>query len=119
MTGFDKAALVVSAVLDRPLVEIAEASGVSISTVQRKLKDPEIVALVHQTIELRICEMMNAVGAAVPAAIAQIVALLEDDNSSIRLRAARTVLDTFVHLAPTHALAVEVAALKQPIEGSL
>lgn len=47
MSG-DIGALIATAAAGRPLQEIAEAAGVSVSTVQRRLKDPAVQAEIRQ-----------------------------------------------------------------------
>jgi AraC-like DNA-binding protein len=49
MTGGkgDEAQLIAAAVAGKTLAEIAAASAMSVSTVQRRLKDPEVAFLVH------------------------------------------------------------------------
>ncbi len=117
--SFDQGALVASAVIGRPLAEIAEAAGVSVSTAQRKLKSPEIAAMIDTANAVRLTELLVTLGNGTPAAAAEMVAQINDENPAVRLRASKAVIEVFLKTMATHGLAFRLVALQQPIEDDL
>lgn len=88
----DEAALIESAVAGRSLTEIAAASGVSLSTAQRRLRDREIVAAVREGRSRQRREAVGRLNTRLATAIERLGELLHDDDPHAALRAAGMVL---------------------------
>lgn len=88
----DLAALVAGFVSGRSLQEIAAATGVSVSTVQRRRRDPLIgQAIATAQLDQR-RQALGRLGVVRHQALAVLADLLEDDDPMVRLRAVTTVL---------------------------
>ena len=88
----DEAALIAAAVTGRPYAEIAAAAGVSVSTVQRALRDPDIQAAVREGRTQQRREAIGRLNDRLPTAIERLSELLFDEDPKIVLRAAATIL---------------------------
>lgn len=97
----DESALIDAAVEGRTLAEIAEAAGVSISTAQRRLRDPDILAELADARAQHRREFVGKLNAEVSAAIDRLGQFLEHEDASVALRAINLTLTYADRLART------------------
>jgi hypothetical protein len=90
----DEAEMVAAAVAGRPLSEIAAAAGASVSTVQRRLKEPEIIEQLREARSQHRQEALGRLTSLRRRALERLQDLLEDDDPSLVLRTASLVLST-------------------------
>jgi hypothetical protein len=93
MTG-DLGELVAAAVAGQSLGRIAAAAGMSVSTVQRRLAEPEVVALVNEARAQRRQEALGQLSGLRASALERLAGLLDSDDPSIVLRTAALVIST-------------------------
>ena len=110
----DLEALVAATVLGKPLTEIASLAGVSVSTVQRRLKEPEVVAAITEAQGLHRAEALGRMTDLRRQALERLEGLLDDEDASVALRAATLVLTTSIRFERDYELAERVAALESP-----
>jgi AcrR family transcriptional regulator len=106
--------LVAAASAGRSLAEIAAAAGVSISTVQRRLRDRDVVQAIN---DLRTQQRSAAVGQLSELrseAIAELKAMIHHDNPQVSVRAIALVLRTSATFDIVHDLDLRVSALESP-----
>ena len=118
----DLAGLVVAAAAGRPIAEIADAAGTSVSTAQRRLRDPQVrqavsdmrVAALERTAD-RLSELCGR-------ALDKLREWLEDESATIRLRTAELILNAAMryHAADQEqrVLAIEAAIHQATIRTS-
>lgn len=92
MTKGDESALIAGAVAGRSHVEIAAAAGVSVSTVQRRLLDPEILAAVQAGRSQQHREAVGRLNDGLQSAIGRLEELVRNDDPKVALRAVSIVL---------------------------
>lgn len=92
MTKGDEAALIAGAVAGRSHAEIAVAAGVSVSTVQRRLRDPQIVAAVQDGRTQQSREAVGRLNDRMPVAIERLGELVMSEDPHVALRAIGMVL---------------------------
>ncbi len=97
----DEAALIEAAVRGQSHAEIAAAGGVSISTAQRRLRDPEIIAAVQEGRTERRLQMAGRLNERMAAAIERLGELVVDEDPRIALRAIGIVLGNAQQFAAT------------------
>src|SRR5271166_3738990 len=94
----------------------ARQTGVSESTVRRRLKDPDFVRKLHKQraeMHLRIANQLTAAGTE---GVRTMVQLMQPNNTgSVRLGAARTVVELSSKVRETADLALRLAELEQRI----
>lgn len=83
----DEAKLVAAAVRGGALGEIAKEAGVSISTVQRRLRDPDIDAAIRQGHAQQQREAVGCLNSDLPGAISRLRELVQHDDPRIALGA--------------------------------
>ncbi len=108
----DMAALVAAAAAGRSLAQIAAAAGLSISSVQRRLRDPEIADAVQ---EARLECRRRAVGRMLElrdAALTRVGDLLAADDPVLALRAATLILNTGLKVEAAYDFHDRLAALE-------
>ena len=88
----DEAALIAAAVAGRSLAQIAATAQVSPSTVQRRLKDPDIVAAVREGRSQQRREAVRQLNNELQSAIERLGQLLAHEDPNVVLRAAGMVL---------------------------
>lgn len=115
----DVEALVAAAVLGKPLTEIANLAGVSVSTVQRRLKEPEVMAAINETRGQHRTEALGRMTDLRAQALDRLEALLGDEDPSVALRAVTLVLTTSTRFERDYELAERVAALEAPPDPTL
>ena len=108
----DLGALVAAAVLGKPLAEMAALAGVSVSTVQRRLKEPEVVAAIVEARGQHRTEALGRMTALRTDAVDRLTQLIDDDDPSVALRAVALVLTTSSKFERDYELADRVAALE-------
>jgi DNA-binding Lrp family transcriptional regulator len=108
----DVEALVAAAVLGKPLAEIASLAGISVSTVQRRLKEPEVVAAINETRGRHRTEALGRMTHLRTQALDRLHELLGDEDPGIALRAVTLVLTTSTRFERDYELADRVAALE-------
>ncbi len=113
MTYGDEAALVAAAAAGRPLAQVAAAAGVSMSTVQRRLRDPEVVSAVAVArSELRRQAVARIVNLRA-SALNRVEAILELDDPALALRAATLILNTSLKVEAAYDFHDRLAALEE------
>lgn len=90
----DEAALVAGAVAGRSLAEIAAAAGISISTCQRRLRDPDILVEVAGGRAQQRREAVGQLNNDALLAIRTLRELATHEDPAVALRAAGTILAT-------------------------
>ena len=110
----DSEALVAAAVLGKPLTKIASLAGVSVSTVQRRLKEPEVKAAITEARGHHRAEALGRMTDLRTQALERLEDLLGDDDASVALRAVTLVLTTSTRFERDYELAERVAALESP-----
>ena len=108
----DVEALVAAAVLGKPLAEIASLAGISVSTVQRRLKEPEVIAAINEARGRHRAEALGRMTDLRTQALDRLQELLGDEDSAIVLRAVTLVLTTSTRFERDYELADRVAALE-------
>ncbi len=88
----DETALIAGAVAGWSYSEVAAAAGVSVSTVQRRLRDPKIVAAVQEERTQQRRQTVGRLNDRVPVAIERLGKLLADEDPKIALRAIGMIL---------------------------
>jgi hypothetical protein len=94
-----EAGMVVGAAEGRPLAQIAAMSGVSISTVQRRLREPRMQALINDAQRQQLSQAFGQVLALLPCAIDILQTGLAAESASVRFRSAEALLRTTFKLA--------------------
>jgi len=112
----NEAALVAAAVAGRSLEEMARAAGISVSTVQRRLKQPDVVAAVREAIAQSRQERLGQLGVLALEAIRRVGALVNSDDESVALRASHLVLSNVQRLDAVADLEERLAALEVAAE---
>ena len=108
----NEAEMVAAVVAGGTLGEVAAAAGTSVSTVQRRLKEPEIIAQVHEARSQHRQEALGRLTSLRSRALERLQDLLEDDDTSLVLRAATLVLSTATKFDLVADLDERVAALE-------
>ncbi len=88
----DEPGLIAAAVAGRSLVEIAAAGDVSLSTAQRRLRDPEIVAAIHDGRSQQRREAVGKLNTELQSAIDRAGELVGHEDPNVALRAVGLVL---------------------------
>jgi AcrR family transcriptional regulator len=97
----DESALIAGAVAGWSYAEVAAAAGVSVSTVQRRLRDPQIMAAVQEERTQQRRQTVGRLNDQLPVAIERLGELLEDSDPKIALRAIGIVLGSVHRIATT------------------
>jgi hypothetical protein len=108
----DVEALVAAAVLGKPLAEMASLAGISVSTVQRRLKEPEVIAAINEARGRHRTEALGRMTDLRTQALDRLQGLLDDEDPGISLRAVTLVLTTSTRFERDYELADRVAALE-------
>lgn len=95
----DLAQLVVGAVAGKTLKELAKETGLSISTVQRRLSVPAVRTAIKEMRERRASEMLSQHLALIDPARDRLAGLVEHEDPSIALRAISLVFGHAIKLA--------------------
>ena len=114
MTRGHTEALVSAAAEGRSLTEIAAAAGVSVSTVQRRLRDQDIVGAINEVRTQQRSEAVGQLAGLRSEAIARLHTIIYDENAQISLRAIALVLRTSATFDNVHDLDRRVSALESP-----
>jgi len=113
MTYGDEAALVAAAAAGRPLAQVAAAAGVSMSTVQRRLRDPEVArAVAVARSELRRQAVARLVDLRA-SALNRVEAILELADPALALRAATLILNMSLKVEAAYDFHDRLAALEE------
>ncbi len=104
--------LVAAAVAGRSLAEIAGVAGVSVSTVQRRLRDPSIVDEVRRARSIQRDETLGCFVAARAAALVRLATLVEDGDPAVALRAITILMATSMKFELVHDLNQRVGQLE-------
>lgn len=113
------AGIITAAVAGRSLLEIAAAGGVSVSTVQRRLKEPEIAEAIREARALQRQERLGQLNELSARAVTRLGELLEDEHPVVAIRAVGLLLTTVIKLDPLVDLeerltVLEAAAAENP-----
>ncbi len=103
-------------VAGRPLREVAAIAGISVSTVQRRLKNPEVIAEIRQDRSRQRQETLGQFNQLRTASIERLWLFLNDSDSSIALRAISLILSTAGRLDSVYDLEQRLAALEDEFD---
>jgi AcrR family transcriptional regulator len=113
----DEAALIAGAVAGWSYAEIAAAAGVSISTVQRRLRDPEVLAAVQEGRRQQRRQAVGRVNERVPLAMQRLGELLLDEDPQIALKAIALLVGSASRLAAALEVEERLATLEAMFGG--
>lgn len=106
------AALVAAIVAGRPLREVAAMAEMSVSSVQRRLKDPDVIADIKDERSRQRQETLGRFSRLRTCSIDRLAELVDDANASISLRAIHLILNTTGRLDSTFDLEQRLTALE-------
>ena len=106
----DEGALIGAAVAGKSLEDIAQIADVSVSTVQRRLRDPEIAAAIREGRADRQRQAVGRLNADLNDAIERLRELVGHEDPSIALRA----IDKLIAHAHRFNHALDLAVAEQP-----
>ena len=112
----DEAALVAAAAAGRPLAQVAAAAGVSVSTAQRRLRDPEVARAVAVA---RAAMRRQAVARMVDlrtSALDRVEVILDFAEPALALRAATLILNTSLKVEAAYDFHDRLAALEDALD---
>lgn len=112
MAKGNEAALIAAVVAGKTLPQIAEAAGVAVSTVQRRLHEPEIEKLIAEARTRQRDEALGQAASLRGPALARLAELVESPNETVALRAIRLTLTTTMRLEEIHDLDQRLRALE-------
>jgi AcrR family transcriptional regulator len=112
------AEMVAAAVAGRTLTEIAAAAGASVSTVQRRLRDPDIMERVRQARSQHRQEALGQLTSLRSRALERLHDLLEGDDPALVLGTATLVLSTATKFDRVADLDERVAELEQLVKST-
>lgn len=122
MAGGDRSkadsALVAALAAGSTTKDAAKTAGVSESTIYRRLREPEFRGAVSEARRVMIEQAVGALSDASSAAVTTLKGLLEADAETVKLGAARAILELGARLRETVAqaqLAEDVAELRQQL----
>jgi len=113
----NRAVLVAAVVEGRSLREVAAMAGVSVSTVQRRLKEPEVIEEIRQQRRQQRQELLGRFAHLRTACVSRLTLLVDDPDGGIALRAISLVLATSNRIDLAYDLEERLAALEQPSPG--
>ncbi len=96
----DVTALVAAAVAGQSLAAMAGAAGVSVSTVQRRLREPEIADAIRDARAQQRMERLGQLNELGARAVERLGQLLDAEQPVVALRAISLVLTTVIKLDP-------------------
>ena len=112
----DEAALIAEAAAGRPLAQVAAAAGASMSTVQRRLRDPDVaraVAVARSELRRQAVARMVDLRAR---ALNRVEAILELEAPALALRAAALILNTSLKVEAAYDFHDRLAALEEGLD---
>lgn len=109
----DMDALIQAAAAGRALADIASACGLSISSVQRRLREPEVAQAVQALRDDRRRVMLGQFGTAQSPALVRVLRILDGDDDGLALRAAALIFKMASHLEDMQALTERLAAVEE------
>jgi len=112
MGNFDVAQLVTSAASGASVPQIADATGLSVSTVTRKLRQPEIEALVRDAALRRVDAWIDGEAGLMAAAVTRLRKLVQEEEPRYALRAIELVLKTSSEYQAQRQLDARLAVLE-------
>jgi flavin-dependent dehydrogenase len=96
----DIEAMIAAAVAGRALPQIAAAGGVSVSTVQRRLREPEVAEAILQARVLQRQERLGQLNDLSARAVTRLGELINAEHPVVALRAIGLLLTTVIKLDP-------------------
>lgn len=112
----DSAQLVAAAVAGKTLAEMAAVSGVSVSTVQRRLADSEVAAEIRSARQQQQREVVGQLNVLNEMALRRLRDLIADEDAGVALRAVGLVLTNTARFAQVVDQEERLAALEQVME---
>ena len=112
----DIAQLVAAAVAGKTLAEMAAVSGVSVSTVQRRLADSEVAAEIRSARQQQQREAVGQLNVLNEMALRRLRDLIADDDAGVALRAVGLVLTNTARFAQVVDQEERLAGLEQVME---
>lgn len=116
MANYNEAALVAAAIAGRSLNEIAALAGISRSSVQRRLREPRLMAEIQRGRARQRDEAVGQLATLRSTAIAKLAALLEHGEPVVALRSAALVLTTSAKFDMILDLDLRIRALEEHVE---
>ncbi len=110
------AVLVAGIVAGRSLREVAAMAGASVSTVQRRLKDPDVIADIKDERSQQRQETLGRFSQLRTSCIARLAVLVDDANAGISLRAIGLILNATGRLDLTFDLEQRLTELESRFE---
>ena len=111
----DREALIAAAVAGRPYAEIAALANVSISTVQRRLRDPGVLAEIREERHRQRHESLGRFTQLRSTCMERLALLIDDPDGALALRAIGLVLTASNRLETVHDVDQRLLALEEPI----
>ena len=96
--------------------EAARRSGVSVRTVHRRVLEPSFRSAVAEARREMIATATGRLASAAESAVETLTGLLDSESDSVRLGAARTILDSLLRFREAEELTDRVRELEQAIE---
>ncbi len=112
----NRGVLVAAVVAGRPLHEVAALADLSVSSVQRRLKDPEVIAEVKQERSRQRQETLAQFSQLRTACVKRLGELVNDADPSIALRAIPLILTTSGRLDLAFDVEQRLAALEEEFD---
>ncbi len=112
------AVLVAGIVAGRSLREVAAMAGVSLSTVQRRLKDPDVIADIKDERSQQRQETLGRFSQLRTSCIDRLAVLVDDANAGISLRAIALILNATGRLDSTFDLEQRLTELEGLFEAA-
>jgi hypothetical protein len=109
----DEGALVAGLAAGMTMPHIATAAGMSISSVQRRRRDPRIKSLVRELRDENREETLGRLASMRTTALVRLAALMEDPDPTVALRAIRLVLGSSASFETVQDLAGRVSELEK------
>lgn len=116
MKAGDEGLLVAAAVAGKSLSQIARECGLSVRTVQRRLGDPAVMALIAEARTRQREEALGRLGGMRERALTRLQELVDCEDEKTALRAVGMVLATSAKFDLVHDLEVRIAAMESGIE---
>lgn len=113
MTHADLGRLIPAAASGGTLRQIAEAAGVSPSTVQRRLRDPAVREMIAQARKDAVTHVVAALAEARSVAAQRLRALIDSEDDGMALRASTAVLRYSAHFESLYVLEQRIAAMEE------
>jgi transposase len=113
----DEAAMIAAAVAGKSFGEIAAAGGVSVSTAQRRLKNPEVAGLVQEGRTEQRRQLIGRLNELAQLSMERLEELVTQEEPGVAVRAISLVLSSSQQLARVVELDERIRLIEQQIGG--